>query len=753
MPTNTSTSIPSDDESYESDTGILGSIGKQMRISKSSHRKAMRISRSGSSSGNKSNVIQLKKTILESASNKSSASDGCIASAFERLSIQDKGGFHRALLSVKDGVKSGSDLEVNGRDLVPPKIKTREDEMNKSNNSSNEMYYSTDSDHVRLGSSSDTSSVSVLMSLPSRSSAASSATATIAPFHRHEHFPPDVATNPNTPASVATEHISLSNQTPIKHKITNGIATVTATRQRSEVIKKGKWSLGEQIGCGSFGTVHRGLNQRNGSFIAVKCLNILVSDRKSIADFQREVDLMRVLTHPNIVRYLGAEVNEDEGVLYIFQEWVPGGSLASVLQKFGPLDVGVVRKYLHQVLQGLDYLHSNEIVHRDIKGGNILVDLQGQIKLADFGASKHIENGTMSSSMKGTPYFMAPEVIEERYDGKKADVWSLGGAALQMITAEPPWKLLNFRSHMSLLLHIKESSSPPPMPRNISESLRYLIEKCFDRDPHNRPSTSELFNYPFFNEEDSEDETSCSSVSIMTPVNKRDNVLTPKTPRVDIHSASRRALLRSEEKRQSGRKPYFSTAHQNTSPLHKNGTDNSSVTSNELDSKVHNIVELSNSVDDTISPLSCSGINEVWPSWTKTLIKEETNKATKQFFPPSPGVKYDQSKEAPRSLYSGELLPPITSKQIVRRSEQLKTSSRLDDRDEQALPRNICKHLPEIQRFERSNERVKCSSSGIIIGTKLPPINASGSHNAPETPLASNRRLSRRKEMRRNHLI
>ena len=146
-------------------------------------------------------------------------------------------------------------------------------------------------------------------------------------------------------------------------------------------------------------------------------------------------------------------------MLYIFQEWIPGGSIANLLDKFGPFSNSVVRKYLLQLLRGLDYLHTDGIVHRDIKGGNILVDDRGEVKLADFGASRSIENsGTMISSMKGTPYFMAPEVYEERYDGRKADIWSFGGVALQMISGEQHWKSCFFKNPMMLFLHIKESN-------------------------------------------------------------------------------------------------------------------------------------------------------------------------------------------------------------------------------------------------------------------------------------------------------
>jgi Serine/threonine protein kinase len=308
------------------------------------------------------------------------------------------------------------------------------------------------------------------------------------------------------------------------------LMTSTTGSSNKAMIRKGKWNLGSRIGQGSFGVVHVGMNTITGNLIAVKSMNIPTSssdDRSCNAlleDLRREIDLMKSFNHPNIVRYLGCEFDEAKQVLHIFQEWVSGGSVTSLLSKFGPFPIPVIRSYLQQVLIGLKYLHEHNILHRDIKGGNILVNNDGVVKLADFGASKSfhvdhdgvmldVEDAMSQMTMRGTPYFMAPEVFEENY-GRKADIWSFGCVAYQMLTSNPPWRGLGFQSPMKLFLYISKNPGPPPMhgaksttDRDddtnhneswISNSLSNLLEQCFERDPSNRPSTQSLLEHPFF---------------------------------------------------------------------------------------------------------------------------------------------------------------------------------------------------------------------------------------------------------------
>mmetsp|Transcript_14731 Transcript_14731/g.22206 ORF Transcript_14731/g.22206 Transcript_14731/m.22206 type:complete len:674 (-) Transcript_14731:403-2424(-) len=277
-------------------------------------------------------------------------------------------------------------------------------------------------------------------------------------------------------------------------------------------IINGQWKLGKCIGNGSFGSVYTCMDEATGQLMAVKALAIptscqvtgLDSDQSELAKLCKEIEYMRSFNHPNIVRYLGATVDEASLQLYIFQEWVPGGSIANLSAQYGEFRDKVVRRYTTHILRGLVYLHTNQIIHRDIKAANVLIDESGVAKLADFGASHRLgKDGTLTNDMKlqtmrGTPYFMAPEVLHQDRFGRRSDVWSVGGVALQMATTHPPWKILNLRNPMALFCHIAKTEDSPPIDSyNLSPMLRSFILRCFIRDPAHRPHAHELLRDPF----------------------------------------------------------------------------------------------------------------------------------------------------------------------------------------------------------------------------------------------------------------
>jgi serine/threonine protein kinase len=176
------------------------------------------------------------------------------------------------------------------------------------------------------------------------------------------------------------------------------------------------WTLGELLGEGSYGRVYECL--RDYGTVGTLCAAKVVSLRKGTdsrsqsarAEIEMEVEIMRKLNHPNIVRYLGTD--RDENSLFIFLDLIPCGSISNLLGKYCGFKEPVIRQYTRDILQGLEYLHVQRILRCDVKGQNVLVDHHGACKLSDFGCSKELlGEAACASTLKGTPRFMAPEVI------------------------------------------------------------------------------------------------------------------------------------------------------------------------------------------------------------------------------------------------------------------------------------------------------------------------------------------------------
>ncbi|KAM0936483.1 putative mitogen-activated protein kinase kinase kinase STE-STE11 family [Dioscorea sansibarensis] len=297
-----------------------------------------------------------------------------------------------------------------------------------------------------------------------------------------------------------------------------------------------RWRMGELIGYGAFGQVYMGMNLDSGELLAVKQVLIGRNSAKEkaqahIRELEEEVKLLKNLSHPNIVRYLGTA--REEETLNILLEFVPGGSISSLLGKFGSFPEAVIKMYSKQLLQGLEYLHKNGIIHRDIKGANILVDNKGCIKLADFGASKQVvklATMTAAKSMKGTPYWMAPEVILQTGHSLmwktypvlcscSADIWSVGCTIIEMATGKPPWSQ-QFQE-VAALFHIGTTKAHPPIPEHLSPEAKDFLLKCLQKEPNLRPSASDLLKHPFVTGEREDSHTvNCSTVMSFNPISE-----------------------------------------------------------------------------------------------------------------------------------------------------------------------------------------------------------------------------------------
>ncbi|KAL2520062.1 Mitogen-activated protein kinase kinase kinase 1 [Forsythia ovata] len=266
------------------------------------------------------------------------------------------------------------------------------------------------------------------------------------------------------------------------------------------------WKKGELLGRGSFGFVYEGITD-GGFFFAVKELSLLDQGDE---ERQRTIQLEQVkqpqeiahlsqLQHENIVQYFGTSRKtilqyfgfSDESNLYIFLELVTKGSLLSLYQMYNLQD-SQVSAYTEQILHGLKYLHDRDVVHRNIKCANILVDANGSIKLADFGLAKSIKFNDVESCNR-TVFWMAPEVVKNRAYGNAADIWSLGCTVLEMLTRQFPYFNLEF---VQALFKIGQGDRPL-IPESLSSNARDFIIRCLQVDPNARPTAAMLLDHPF----------------------------------------------------------------------------------------------------------------------------------------------------------------------------------------------------------------------------------------------------------------
>lgn len=267
---------------------------------------------------------------------------------------------------------------------------------------------------------------------------------------------------------------------------------------------------GESLGKGAYGEVFKAMVA--GRFMAVKKIPLDLTLNQKAA--QKEIDMLLLeintlkrLKHERIVRYHGCirQDSEEDPALLIFLEYMPSGSIKGVLDKFGPYGVGLVRKYTRQILEGLHFLHEHKIVHRDVKGANILIDAQGDAKLADFGACKELEalqntvTGGIDAVITGSLFWMAPEVVKLKA-GRRSDIWSLGCTVIEMITAEVPWphlreKKVPVTELLRMVSELREIEKY--LPKKLTSDCDSFLRKTLNPDATRRPYASALLTHRF----------------------------------------------------------------------------------------------------------------------------------------------------------------------------------------------------------------------------------------------------------------
>lgn len=279
---------------------------------------------------------------------------------------------------------------------------------------------------------------------------------------------------------------------------------------------KGQWKKGRLIGRGTYGSVYIATNSETGALCAMKEVDLVLDDPKGVEcvrQLEQEIKVLQQLKHPNIVEYYGSEIIEDHFCIYL--EYVHPGSINKYIHEHcRAMTESVVRHFTRHIVSGLAYLHSKKTVHRDIKGANLLVDAHGVVKLADFGLAKHLSGHAIDLSLKGSPYWMAPEVLQAvmRKDANPehafgVDIWSLGCTVIEMLTGKPPWSEF---SGVQAMFNVLNRS--PPIPGNLSSESKDFLECCFRRQPGDRPTAAMLLDHPFLRNSHEQNLATCQQV-------------------------------------------------------------------------------------------------------------------------------------------------------------------------------------------------------------------------------------------------
>lgn len=246
--------------------------------------------------------------------------------------------------------------------------------------------------------------------------------------------------------------------------------------------------MGELIGSGVAGDIYKGLLLESGRTIAIKRIGRISAENS-------EIGILEKVRHRNIIQYYGSETTPEHHLLFL--EYLPEQSLSHLMDSYGPLGEPTLKLYLRQLLSALEYLHSRDIVHRDIKASNVLVSTDGQVRLSDFGCAGQLPSADVE--LRGSVLWTAPEVIKHGAYSTLSDVWSLGCLVIEVLTGLGPWGGRHWDNEFSAIYEIGVNDITPQIPAGVSGPLQDLLGICLERDPTRRASCGRLLEHSYFN--------------------------------------------------------------------------------------------------------------------------------------------------------------------------------------------------------------------------------------------------------------